>query len=214
MDTKNKEIKLKAIVIEEKDYNEYDKLLTLLTSEMGKIKVYAFNVRREKSKNISKTNLFSFGDFTIKETKNGYSFYEVKIIDYFYEIASDYEKYELANKIMEYAKYFSMENIESEKLLKLIVYTLNAIRDNKVDLFTIKQVFKARLLQIEGLAVESADLKNIYNHIDDNLVYTWNEIQTRELKKLYSFELDEDLRHKLERVVNSEYKEKVEKFYD
>ena len=57
MDTKNKEIKLKAIVIEEKDYNEYDKLLTLLTSEMGKIKVYAFNVRREKSKNISKTNL-------------------------------------------------------------------------------------------------------------------------------------------------------------
>lgn len=211
MDTKNKELKLKAIVIEEKDYNEYDKLLTLLTSEMGKIKVYAFNVRREKSKNISKTNLFSFGDFTIKETKNGYSFYEVKIIDYFYEIASDYEKYELANKIMEYAKYFSMENIESEKLLKLIVYTLNAIRENRVNIETIKIVFRAKLLSIEGLLAEAIDIDE---DIKDNVKYTINEIHIRDFKNLYSFELSEELREVLGNFINSEYRNKVGKFND
>ena len=214
MDTKSKEIKLKAVVIDERDYNEYDKLITLISDKIGKIKVYCFNVRRQKAKSISKTSLFCFGEYTLKENKDGYTFYEADIKDYFYEIAKDFNKYELAIEIIKIASYFAQTNEESDKLLKLIVYTLNAIRDNKVDLFTIKQVFKARLLQIEGLAIESSDLKNIYNHIDDNVVYTWNEIQTRELKKLYSFELDEDLRHKLERVVNSEYKEKVEKFYD
>ena len=214
MDTKNKEIKLKAIVIDERDYNEYDKLITLLSDNLGKIKVYCFNVRRQKAKSISKTSLFCFGEYTLKENKDGYTFYEADIKDYFFEIANDYNKYELAIELIKIVSYFAQVNEESDKLLKLLVYTLNAIRDNKIDLITIKQVFKAKLLQIEGLAIESSDIKNNYNHIDDNVVYTWNEIQKRELKNLYSFTLDEELNHKLERLVNSEYKEKVEKFYD
>ena len=214
MDTKNKEIKLKAIVIDERDYNEYDKLITLLSDNLGKIKVYCFNVRRQKAKSISKTSLFCFGEYTLKENKDGYTFYEADIKDYFFEIANDYNKYELAIEFIKIVSYFAQVNEESDKLLKLLVYTLNAIRDNKIDLITIKQVFKAKLLQIEGLAIESSDIKNNYNHIDDNVVYTWNEIQKRELKNLYSFTLDEELNHKLERLVNSEYKEKVEKFYD
>ena len=214
MDTKNKEIKLKAIVIDERDYNEYDKLITRLSDTRGKIKVYCFNVRRQKAKSISKTSLFCFGEYTLKENKDGYTFYEADIKDYFFEIANDYNKYELAIELIRIMSYFAQVNEESDKLLKLLVYTLNAIRDNKSDLITIKQVFKAKLLQIEGLAIESSDIKNNYNHIEDNVVYTWNEIQKRELKNLYSFTLDEELNHKLERLVNSEYKEKVEKFYD
>ena len=214
MDTKNKEIKLKAVVIDEKDYNEYDKLITLLSDKLGKIKVYCFNVRRQKAKSISKTSVFCFGEYTLKENKDGYTFYEADINDYFFEIANDYNKYELAIEIIKIASYFAQVNEESDKLLRLMVYTLDAIRDNKIDLFTIKQVFKARLLQIEGLAIESSDVKNHYNHIEDNVIYTWNEIQKRELKNLYSFTLDEELAYRLERLVNSEYKEKVEKFYD
>ena len=40
MDTKSKEIKLKAVVIDERDYNEYDKLITLISDKLGKLKVY------------------------------------------------------------------------------------------------------------------------------------------------------------------------------
>ena len=47
MDTKNKLIKVKGVIIKEVNYNEYDKLLTLLSKELGKIQVYAFGVRRK-----------------------------------------------------------------------------------------------------------------------------------------------------------------------
>ena len=50
MNTKNNLEKLNGVIIGESDYKEYDKLLTVLTKEKGKINVYAFNVRRQNSK--------------------------------------------------------------------------------------------------------------------------------------------------------------------
>ena len=56
MNTKNNLVKFDAVIIRDTDYNEYDKLLTLLTKDIGKIKAYAFNIRKTKSKN--RTNRF------------------------------------------------------------------------------------------------------------------------------------------------------------
>ena len=80
MDTKHKDIKVNGIIINVKDSKDYDKILTILTKELGKITVYSFGSRRKNSKNLSITDLFIMAEFEIKLVKSNYnlSFVNVK----------------------------------------------------------------------------------------------------------------------------------------
>ena len=74
------ENKVKALILSDSNYKEYDKLFTLFTKELGKIKAYAFGVRREHSKKIGLLRLFSFLDISFAGETDKYSIKDVNII--------------------------------------------------------------------------------------------------------------------------------------
>lgn len=201
------ENKVKALILSDSNYKEYDKLFTLFTKELGKIKAYAFGVRREHSKKIGLLRLFSFLDISLAGEPDKYSIKEVNIIESFEEISNDYEKMCYASYFVEVVDYLSFENIESTDVLNLIYYTFKALVQNKIDLKLIKSIFELKMLKYQGEYIRS-DMINVNNK---TLKYTWDYVIDAKANKLYNFELDLSVFNLFKSAVDKEFKQKVNK---
>ena len=85
--------KVKAIVLKGNNNKDKDKLLHLYTLEQGKMIVSMRGVRGEKAKLKSAKEIFCFGEFVIEQSKNTNIVTAVDIIDNFYDLSKDIEKY-------------------------------------------------------------------------------------------------------------------------
>lgn len=207
MNTKDNLEKLHGVVIGEADYKEYDKLLTVLTKEKGKIKVYAFNVRRQNSKNIGKTRTFSFGIFELRLIKDNYQLENIILKKCFDELTADYNLTCYAYYFIELVDYFGYENIESEDVYYLLYYSLKALVESKIDPKLIRRVFELKMLKYQGEYKESDSLSSQ----DKTLMHTWDFVIKTVPNKLYSFCLSDSAFKLFDSEVGLEMRDKVNK---
>lgn len=207
MNTKNNLVKFDAVIIRDTDYNEYDKLLTLLTKDIGKIKAYAFNIRKTKSKNIGKVRLFTFGTFELRKNNDNYQLENVVLKDSFDEITLDYRRTYFATYFIELADYFGMENVESEEIYKLLYYSFKALLNEKIPMELIIRIYELKMLKYEGIYKDSTMLS-----VDNStLKYTWDFVINTVPEKLYTFKLSDEIFSLFNREVVNEMREKVGK---
>lgn len=206
MDTKNKDLKVNGIIINVKDIGEYDKILTLLTKELGKITVYSFGSRRKNSKNLASTDLFIMAEFELKVVKNKYNLSFVNVKEDFHDLSKSYENLCYASYFVELLSFFSFENIEYENHLTLVYCSLKALLNNKVDKDLIRRIFELKCLQYEGIYIESSMLPE---NSTKTLKHTWDHILNHEGKDLFSFKLDEKYLRELDYNVDIEFRNKV-----
>lgn len=199
--------KVKAVVISDTNYREYDKLFTLFTKDYGKIRAYAFNVRRANSKKIGLLRLFSFCEVDLKTKGDSYNLHDAKIIESFDELSSDYENMCYASYFVELVDYFSFENIESEEVFRLLYYTFKALIAGRIDRELIKSVFELKMLRYEGEYIESTELKTD----NETLKYAWDYVLKSEPKELYKFKLADEVYKLFRDEVSFEFKKRVNK---
>ena len=60
-------ITVKGLVLSETAVGDYDKFMTVLTAEKGKISVFGNGVKRLKSPNFVGTQLYSYSEFILSE---------------------------------------------------------------------------------------------------------------------------------------------------
>lgn len=207
MNTKNNLEKLNGVIIGESDYKEYDKLLTILTKEKGKIKVYAFNVRKQNSKNIGKTRVFTFGIFELRLNGDRYQLENVILKNSFSELSDEYINTCYASYFVELVDYLSYENVESEGIYLLLYYTFKALVKQKVQAKLIRRIFELKMLEYQGEYKESSSL------LSDNktLIYTWDFVLNTLPKSLYTFILSDEIFNLFDSEVSLEMREKVNK---
>ena len=203
----NNIIKLNGIIVKETDYKEFDKLLTILTKEKGKINAYAFNIRKSNSKSIGKASLFTLGTFELIESKDGYSLQNVILKEDFDDLAKDYENLCYASYFIELADYFSFENIDSSDIIDLLYFAIKALIKGVVDKKLIRRVYELKMLKYQGEYKDSDSLLDK----DKTLKYTWDFVITSLPQKLFTFKLSDDIYRKFESEVDIEMRDKVNK---
>ena len=120
--------KVKGIIIESKDTKDKDKTVTLYTLESGKLRAVFRGVRAEKAKLKTSKEIFTFGDFFIENTKGNNIISQVDVIESFYGISQDLDKYYEACSIVDVIKKTGTEAsdptlfLEAVKALKTICY--------------------------------------------------------------------------------------------
>lgn len=210
MEIKNNLKKTDGIIIKEENYKEFDKLITILTSDFGKIQVYAFGVRKPTSKNIGKTRKFSYSSFELRLEGGKYRLENIVFKKSFDNIINDYMNTCYASYMLELIDYFGFENNDEYSKLSLLYYALKAINDGNVNLKLIKCVFELKLLFYEGIYKDSSML---YDK-DDTLKYAWDFILNSKCENLFSFNLSEDILDKLIKELNMEMRDKVNKKFE
>ena len=146
--------KVKGIVLNCKDYKESDKLLSILSLELGKILVVAKGVKKAKSKFKAYAQPFCFANFELTNSKNGaYVLTGVNEIENFYSLTSDINKFEYAFCILEIAEKICKENVLYPRLFLEILKCLQALINEKVNEKTVLIKFILNVLNFEGVNI-------------------------------------------------------------
>jgi len=80
-------IMVTGIVLKQSPAGEYDRHISLLTKERGKISAFARGARKPGNKLAAAAAPFSFGRFKLYEGKNSYTLVEAEIQNYFESFA-------------------------------------------------------------------------------------------------------------------------------
>ena len=106
---------LKGIILRETPIGDYDKMMTVLTADGGKLSVFAKGAKRLKSPLFAATQLFSYTEMTLKKTGNTYYIRTGDLIENFYHIRDTLEGAALAGYIADIASDIAIEGQEAVK---------------------------------------------------------------------------------------------------
>lgn len=143
-------LKVSGLVLRETKMGDYDKAVTLLTKEYGRISVSAKGSKSLKSKMLSGTQLFSYGSFNLYYSKGKYSVNDVDLQESFYNIRQRVDGFALAAYIAELAGELATENEDSGGLLPLTLNAFHLIANSLREPNFIKAVYELRAFSLMG----------------------------------------------------------------
>ena len=143
-------LSLHGIILKAFDHSEYDRRLTVFTLERGKITVFARGVKRPGNRLMASTEPFCTGTFRVTEGKSAYNLRETEIVNYFEDLRKDLPAFYLGTYFLEFADYYSRENLEDRPLLSLVYTSLLALLNESFDNDLIRSVFEIKIISIEG----------------------------------------------------------------
>ena len=97
-------ISVMGMVLTAMPISDYDKRITILTKERGKITAFAKGARRPGSQLLAATNPFAFGEFELFEGRSSYNLTKASIQNYFRELVTDLDAASLGFYFMEFAE--------------------------------------------------------------------------------------------------------------
>ncbi|MGN1318772.1 MAG: DNA repair protein RecO [Lachnospirales bacterium] len=142
--------KIRGIIIRENEYGEADKYITIFAKNIGKISVFAKGARNTKSKFLAGTSIFTYGDFVIRTQTNTPTLNSVDIIEKFYDITSDLDKYYYGTYLLEFILKIIPEITDDNKYLILLLKTLNHLKICKNPSILIIRIFQIKMLKYLG----------------------------------------------------------------
>ena len=143
-----KNIKTTGIVIAENSLGDSDKILTILTPNVGKISCVAKGAKRPKSMLLAGSQLLCFGEYVLRKSNDLYTIQSCDPVEIFYNIRVDLEKLNYTATLIKIITDVTTENQNNYYILKLFLNTLYVISESDKNLDFIISVFKMRLLKI------------------------------------------------------------------
>lgn len=146
------EIKLTGIVLGSVPMGDYDRRLSLLTVEKGRISAFAKGARRPMSGLRAASRLFTYATFTVYAWRDSYSVTGCENPVYFDEITMDPEKTYYGMYFCELLEYFTRENADEKEQVKLLYTGMKALIKGHIPLPLIRRIFELRALANYGEA--------------------------------------------------------------
>ena len=234
-------IKTKGIILAQNNMGDNDKMVTLLTPDLGKIGCAAKGARRPKSALMSGTQFLCFGEFLIYKGVSSYNINSCEPIEIFYNIRLDIDKLKCASEIAKIVNDVTDENQNTYRILQLTLNTIYMISESDKDLSLILSIFKLRLLSIIGFRpiiekCASCDEKEKLNYfslkdnglkctpcaksdksaikLSDTTVKAIKYIIWAEPKKIFSFDMSEENKIELKLLTKTYLNKCLEKEYE
>lgn len=223
----NRNVMVTGMVLTAMPIGEYDKRITLLTLERGKITAFARGARRPNSQLLAACNPFSFGQFEVYEGRTSYNVVRAEISSHFTEVTGSLEATYYGFYFLEMADYFAQENGDEREVLKLLYQSLRALPDPRYDKQLVRAIFELKMLVLqgiypnmfscqkcgkkEGLQFFSLQRAGILCHdclegensrsLDGSTIYTMQYIIATEISKLFTFAVTDKVLKELTEVL-------------
>lgn len=210
------QIKTKAIVLRSVAFGDYDKMLTLLGENTGKISVIA---KGGKSlKHGAGCSNFCYSDFCLTKKGENFALSQVSPIETFSGLSSDLDALNAAAKMLKFTEYVCPDAEPQPDLLRILLNTLFAMANLSVPVVKCEAVFYFKALTLLGFSPEliacsacgdESDLayfsveyggaicSRCGGSVEDKIpisveaLYLMNYIEYCDIKKLFSFNSSE-----------------------
>lgn len=143
-------VQLTGMVLKTMPIGDYDKRITILTKERGKITAFARGARRPTSQLLAATNPFTFGTFELFEGKSAYNLSKAVVQNYFRELTWDVDAAYMGFYFLEFADYYCQENNDELEMLKLLYQSLRALESPAFAHGLVRVIFELKAMSING----------------------------------------------------------------
>ena len=140
----------KALVLRGVDYKESDKILTLLTSDMGKLTASARGCRKKGSSIAAGCQLLCWSELVLYEYQGRWAVKEANTERQFRGVREDLEKLALACYLAEVTEVLAVEGLPSPELLSLILNSLHGLEKLNKPQSLIKAAFELKAMCLAG----------------------------------------------------------------
>lgn len=130
--------------------SDYDKRITILTKDRGKVTAFARGAKRPKSALQACTNPFAFGEFELYPGKNAYTLHKANISQYFRELTMDPDAAYMGFYFCEFAEYCCQENNDEKEMLKLLYQSLRALSSPNFDKKFVRAIYEDKAMSLNG----------------------------------------------------------------
>ena len=135
-----------GLVLREVKVGEADRILTILTPDLGVISASARGSLRLKNKLFSGCGLFCYSEFTLFEGRTMFRVAEAQVKNSFFGLRQSVEGTALAMYMAEMAAALAPVGEEADNQLRLLLNSLHLISEKKCPLPQIKAVFELRAM--------------------------------------------------------------------
>lgn len=197
---------VEGLILKRANFGEADRMLTILTKNLGKISVIARGVRRITSRragNVELLNLVKLGLFQ----KHSYTLTEAESIETFPRIKSNLAISTAAFHILELANKLLPENDPNFRAYDLIILTLRKLEENPRQLLL--RAFEIKFLNLLGFFSTKAlpgmeeSTKQLINELARKSIA---EIETMDVPSEQVVALERILRYYIEQILESKLK--------
>lgn len=143
--------KWKGLVIRVTDVGDFDRMLTVLVWEIGKIPVFCRGVKRYTNANMHATELFCYSEFVLYRGKGRtYQLREATPLESFPSLRADLNRLALATYLLDVANEICLEGNNEQAMLRLTLNALWCIEKNEKNPALIKGTYEMRAAAIAG----------------------------------------------------------------
>lgn len=139
--------KVLAVVVKTVDYNDNDKMITLLSRDEGRIDALARGCKKQTSPLMAACQPFAVGEFYVSKTMSRTYISHCNIIKTFFDVSNKMDGYAFASFVCDVANKVSISG-PSERLFALIVNSLYSA--GKDDVAKLTAFFMVKLSDILG----------------------------------------------------------------
>jgi len=179
---------------------EYDKLIVLLTKELGKIRAFARGARRLNNPLMAAANVFAFGEFQIYEGRTSYSISQACIRNHFGELMQDFEGACFGQYFLEFADYYTRENADCMDFLRLVYQSLRALSVPALPRILVRYIFELKAMVYSGECPQTFEQFADWN-LNASTLYALQYVAASPEERLYTFTLSEEVCGEFGRVV-------------
>lgn len=197
-------LQVTGIVIKSIPVGEYDRAVTILTMEKGKISAFARNARKQNNRFMAAVSPFCFGKFRLYAGRNSYTIAEAEISNYFEELRTDLESVYYGMYFLEVADYYTRENNDEAEMLKLLYQSLRALLHKNLDNRLVRAVYECKAMAVNG---EFPGVPGD-RELSDSAVYALEFTASTPVERLYTFTVVESVLSELLEVADT-YRKKV-----
>lgn len=144
------QVSTNALVLKARDVNEADKVLTLLSDDLGVITAFANGSKKLKSKLSTVSNVFCYGKFNLYKKKDAFVIDNGEPVELFYRLRQDIENLSLASYFAELAQSLAPNGDRADAFLRLILNSLFFLDKGTKSRDFLKPVFELKCVSLAG----------------------------------------------------------------
>ena len=147
------EEKLKGVVLGGVNYSENDKILKIFTLEKGVVSAKIKGVKKAGAKLKFASEPFCFAEFIFSFSGDKRTVINASLIDSFYPLRENIEKYYCGCAVLEYVKNVAKENIVNEQGFVLLIETLKQLAYGEKENYSVLTKFFIHSLALTGYGI-------------------------------------------------------------
>ena len=217
-----------GLVLRQVKVGEADRILTILTPDLGVVSASARGSLRMKSALFSATGLFCYSEFTLTSGRSHYFVDTAQVKKVFHGISASIEGMALASYMAEIAAELSPAPPEADAQLRLLLNCLYMISERHYPCAQLKAIYELRALTLAGympdvlacagcgkydggefyldpvegrlLCADCAEKAHHITNLDNGALYALRHICLAEDKKLFGFKISPESLQELSRT--------------